>query len=377
MRVLTVFLLWLACAAACAQALPGAAEPPSVSARAYYLLDYRSGRALAEKNADERIEPASLTKLMTTYVVFDAIRRGEISLAQRIRISDKAWRAPGSRMFVEPGSEVAVEDLLRGVIVQSGNDATIALAEGVAGSEEVFVERMNREAARMGLANSHFENATGLPSEHHHASAADLAAVAAAIIREFPQYFPLYALREYTYDNITQYNRNRLLGHDPYVDGMKTGFTESAGFCLVATAQRDGRRLISVVIDSDSDSGRAADAQKLLNYGFESFDTFKLYAKGQPLRDLPIWKGVRDTFQAGLNTDLYVTIPKGLAERLRATLESMQPLLAPIRAGDRVGKLLLSLDGRPYGEYAVVSLENISMASLMVRAWHSLRLLMN
>jgi D-alanyl-D-alanine carboxypeptidase (penicillin-binding protein 5/6) len=375
MRTGFVAALLLLGTAVSAQTIPGDVQAPTLAARSYILLDFQSGKVLAARDADLRIEPASLSKLMTAYVVFDALRQKRLSLAQTVVVSEKAWRAPGSRTFLELGSQPTVEELLHGMIVQSGNDAAIALAETVAGSEEAFVQAMNREAARMKLQNTRFENATGLPRPGHYSSAADLAVIAAAIIREFPQYFRLYALREYRYNNITQYNRNRLLGRDPFVDGMKTGFTEGAGFCMVATAQRAQRRLIAVVIDAGSDNGRLAESQKLLNYGFEAFDTFRLYAKGQPVHALPVWKGAKALLQAGFADDFYVTIPKGRSDRLKAQLESLQPLLAPVYAGERVGTLKLTFDGQPYGEHSVVALESVRIANVLVRAWHSLRLL--
>lgn len=376
-KLASVVLFLLASLGVHAQALPGAAEPPSLSSKAYLLLDFQSGRIVASRGADDRVEPASLTKLMTAYVVFDALRQKRLTLSQRISVSETAWHAPGSRMFLDPGAQPTVEQLLNGLIVQSGNDAAVALAEAVSGSEAAFAELMNREASRMGLANTHYVNATGLPDAQHYSSATDIARVAEAIIREFPQYFPMYSVREYRYNNITQYNRNRLLGRDPNVDGMKTGFTESAGFCLVATAERGGRRLISVVVDAGSDNGRAAESQRLLNYGFEQFETVRLYARGQPVHRIPIWKGVDDLIAAGFADDLFVTVPRGLAQHLRATLESMQPLLAPIRSGQAVGKLRLTFDDQVYGEYPVVALENVTVANMFVRAWHSLRLLFN
>jgi D-alanyl-D-alanine carboxypeptidase (penicillin-binding protein 5/6) len=348
---------------------------PALSSKSYLLVDFQSRQTLAARNSDQRIEPASLTKLMTAYVVFDALRQKRITLVQPFTVSQHAWHAPGSRMFLTVGESVPVEDLLNGMIVQSGNDAAIALAEGVAGSEEAFVDIMNREAARLGLKNSHFLNATGLPHVQHYSTAADLAMLSQAIIEEFPQYFPLYKVREYRHNNITQYNRNRLLGRDPFVDGMKTGYTESAGFCMVATAQRKDRRLIAVVINAGSENGRAVDAQKLLNYGFEAFDTIKLYVAGQPIHALPVWKGNSNELQSGLASDYFVTLPKGFSERLKATMESMQPLMAPIRIGDRVGTLRLTFDGKPFDERNVVALENVGIANLFIRSWHSLRLL--
>ena len=348
---------------------------PSLSSKSYLLVDFLSRQTLASRNADERVGPASLTKLMTAYVVFDALRQKRITFAQPFSVSQKAWHAPGSRMFLTVDEKVPVEVLLNGLIVQSGNDAAIALAEGVAGSEEAFVETMNREADRLGLKNSHFVNATGLPNAKHYSTASDLALLSRAIVAEFPEYFPMYKVREYRHNNITQYNRNRLLGRDPYVDGMKTGYTESAGYCMVATALRRDRRLIAVVINAGSENARAVDAQKLLNYGFEAYDTVKLYAAGQPIHVLPVWKGSSNELHAGLPGDYFVTLPKGFFERLKATMESMQPLMAPIRVGDRVGTLRLTFDGKPFSEQNVVALETVGIANPFIRSWHSLRLL--
>ena len=361
---------------ALAQVPAGGGTPvPALSSRSYLLMDFQSRQILAARDPDERVEPASLTKLMTAYLVFDALRQKRITLAQPFSVSEKAWHAPGSRMFLTVAESVSVEDLLNGLIVQSGNDAAIALAEGVAGSEEAFVDAMNRESARLGLKNSRFVNATGLSNPQHYSTASDLVTLARTIIEEFPQYFPMYKVREYRHNNITQYNRNRLLGRDPFVDGLKTGYTESAGFCMIATAQRNDRRLIAVVLHAGSDNGRGVDAQKLLNYGFEAFDTVKLYAGGQPIHTLPVWKGNSNELQAGLPDDYFVTLPRGLFERLKATMESMQPLMAPIRIGDRVGTLRLTFDGKPFAQRNVVALESVGIANLFIRSWHSLRLL--
>jgi len=371
-----VFLALLTGQLATAQVPASAnASGPTLSSRSYLLVDFQSRQILAARNPNERVEPASLTKVMTAYVVFDALRQKRITPAQPFSVSEKAWHAPGARMFLAVGESVPVEELLNGMIVQSGNDAAIALAEGAAGTEEAFVDTMNREAARLGLKNSHFVNATGLPNPQHYSTASDLATLSRAIIEEFPQYVPLYKLREYRHNNITQYNRNLLLGRDPFVDGHNTGYTESAGFCMIATAQRKDRRLIAVVLNAGSENGRAVDAQKLLNYGFEAFDTIKLYAGGQTIHPLPVWKGNSNELQAGLPNDYFVTLPKGFSDRLKATLESMQPLMAPIRTGDRVGTLRLTFDGKPFAEQNVVALENVGIANLFIRSWHSLRLL--
>lgn len=345
--------------------------------RAFVLFDTRSGIVLAEKNADERIEPASLTKLMTAYLVFDALRQKRLTMTQRVRVSEQARHAPGSRMFLELDSEVSIDALLKGLIVQSGNDAAIVLAEAIATSEAQFVAQMNSEARRLGMNDTRFANATGLPNAQHYSTARDILRIAAVIISEFPEHFPLYGMHEFTYNDVTQYNRNKLLGRDPYVDGMKTGFTESAGFCLVATAQRGKRRLISVVIDAGSDNGRTSESQRLLNYGYENFDTIMLFSKGQAVHEIPVWKGSAESLPAGFADDFFVTVPKGLTKKLHAKLESMQPLLAPVDAGQRIGMLRLTFDGNPYGDYSVIALKSVSVANVFVRAWHSLRLLLN
>jgi D-alanyl-D-alanine carboxypeptidase (penicillin-binding protein 5/6) len=375
LRALILFVA--ACLPAHAQVFSELVPPPSLHSRAFVLVDLLSGTVLAEKNADQRIEPASLTKLMTAYLVFEAVYQKRLSMGQKLTVSEAAWGTAGSRMFLDPGSEVTVEDLLKGLIVQSGNDAAIVLAEGVAGSEAQFVDMMNREAQRLGLANTKFTNATGLPDPQHYSSARDLVTIASLIISRFPEHFAFYSLREFTYNNIAQYNRNKLLGRDPHVDGMKTGFTESAGFCLIATARRDQRRLISVVIDAGSDRARTSESQKLLNYGFEKFETHKLYGKGETVQEIPVWKGSDDRLPAGFPEDFFVTVPAGLWQQLQAELESMQPLLAPVRAGQSIGMLRLTFDGSPYGEYPVVALESVAVANIFVRAWHSLRLLLN
>jgi D-alanyl-D-alanine carboxypeptidase (penicillin-binding protein 5/6) len=348
---------------------------PAIAANAYLLLDFQSGQVLASHNAHERAEPASLTKLMTAYLTFTALRQKSLKPEQTVSVSERAWRADGSRMFIEPRKPVTVDELIRGMVVQSGNDASIALAEAIAGSEEAFVRMMNREAERLGMKNTNFANSTGLPHPHHYSTAHDLALLAAAIIRDFPEYYPLYSTKEYRYNNISQANRNRLLWTDPTVDGMKTGYTEQAGYCLIASARRGERRLISVVLGADSDAARAAESQKLLNYGFQFYDSVRLYEKNQPVATLRVWKGAANTVKAGFTGDLYLALPKGQAEKLKASVESLQPLLAPVRAGQVVGTLKLTLDGKPYREMPVVALDSVPLAGILGRGWDSLRLL--
>ena len=349
--------------------------PPALAARSWILIDWQSRQPLVVKDADKRVEPASLTKLMTAWLVFDALKQKRISLDQVMTVSDRGYRAEGSRMFLEPRIPATIEDLMKGMIVQSGNDATITLAEAVAGSETTFVDLMNKTAQRMGLAGTHFMNSTGLPDAQHYTTARDLATLAANIIRDFPEHFPLYSMREFKYNNITQYNRNRLLLIDPHVDGMKTGFTESAGYCLIATAKRAPRRLISVVLGTASDSARAQESLKLLNYGFQFYETVRLYTKGQTVSALRVYKGADSEVKAGFMEDFHISAPLGTAARLKATLESVQPLIAPVEAGNRVGTLKLTLDGKPWGEYPVVALETVRIANIFGRGLDTLRLM--
>ena len=359
-----------------AAAPPAVSLPPApdIAAKSYILVDLSSGQTLQQRGADERMEPASLTKLMTAYLTFAALRQGVITNNHALPVSERAWRAEGSRMFIQPNTPVIVDDLIRGMIVQSGNDACITLAEGIAGSEEEFVRRMNLEAQRMGMKNTHFMNSTGLPHPQHYTTARDLSLLARAIIRDYPEYYPLYSLKEYKYNNITQANRNRLLWQDPTVDGMKTGHTESAGFCLIASAKRESRRLLSVVLGTTSESMRASESQKLLNYGFQNFDTHHLYKKGQVVANLPVWKGSENILKAGVAQDFYVSLPKGQYARLKAALVSKQPLLAPLAAGQQVGTIRLTLDDKPYAEYPLVALEGVVRANFFKRGWDGVKL---
>ena len=373
-------LLFLFSLGAAAASVPQSASPPvppapPVAAKSYLLLDYHSQQALASRNPDERVEPASLTKLMTAYLTFTALKQKQIQLTQVAPVSERAWKAGGSRMFIEPRKPATVDELMRGMIVQSGNDACIALAELIAGSEDAFAQIMNREAQRLGMQDTHFANATGLPNPRHYSTAHDLALLAIAIIRDHPEFHPLYALKEYRYNNIAQANRNRLLWSDPTVDGMKTGYTENAGYCLITSARRGERRLISVVLGAASEAARAAESQKLLNYGFQFYDSVKLYAKNQLVASLRIWKGSGDSVKAGFLNDLYISLPKGQADKLKANLESRQPLFAPIGAGQKIGVMKLTLDGKPYAEIPVVALETVALAGILGRGWDSIRLL--
>lgn len=374
--LLFLFLALFSSAAVSAEPQPLPVPPaPPVAAKAYLLADFHSGRLLVQQNANERIEPASLTKLMTAYLTFSALKQGRLQMNQSLPVSERAWRAEGSRMFIQPDKPVTVNELIHGMIVQSGNDACIALAEGIAGSEEVFAQMMNQQAARLGMKNTRFVNSTGLPHPQHYTTAYDLSLLASAIIRDFPEYYPFYSIKEYRYNNISQPNRNRLLWLDPYVDGMKTGHTESAGFCLISSAKREPMRLIAVVLGTASDSTRATESQKLLNYGFQFFETNRVYARGQTVSTLPVWKGKQNTLKAGVAGDLYITLPKGQYPRIKASLITKQPLLAPISAGQAVGTLRLTLDDKPLAEYPLVALENAPIANIFGRTWDSLKLL--
>jgi D-alanyl-D-alanine carboxypeptidase (penicillin-binding protein 5/6) len=352
-----------------------APQPPSVIGKSWMIGDLSSGQVIAAQKADERFEPASLTKLMTAYMVFAALRERKLAPDQQVSVSTRAWKAAGSRMFIEPRKPVTVDELIRGMVVQSGNDACIALAEAVAGNEEVFVQMMNREAARLGMKNSRFMNASGLPDAQHYSTAQDLYMLAAALIRDFPnEYAQYYSQKEYRYNNITQPNRNRLLWIDPSVDGVKTGHTEAAGYCLVASSRRGGRRLLSVLLGSTSEATRAQESLKLLNWGFQFFDSVKLHAAGNPVRSLEVWKGAARNVRVGVGNDLFVTVPKGEADKLKAELVSQQPLVAPLSKGQQVGVVRVTHDGKPFGEYPLITLEPVAAAGFFGRTWDTLRL---
>ena len=348
--------------------------PPSIAARAWVLIDVTSGMTIASTLPDERVEPASLTKLMTAYLTFAALRDKKISLNQTIPVSERAWRAQGSRMFIDLKKPVTAEELIHGMIIQSGNDACIALAEAIAGSEETFAQLMTKEALRLGMKNTSFTNSSGLPDPKHYSTARDLGILATAIVRDFPEQYRYYSIREYRYNNITQQNRNRLLWLDPNVDGMKTGYTEAAGYCLIASAKRGSRRLLSVVVGTGSESVRATESQKLLNYGFQLWDAVRLYEKSQAVSTIDVWKGSERKLKAGFNNDFFVTVPKGEGEKVKAELVSEQPLIAPVSAGQRVGTLRVQFDGKPIGEFPVVALENIAVAGFFGRMIDTVRL---
>lgn len=336
-----------------------APAPPEVAASGYLLVDIDSDMALAEKEAEQRLEPASLTKIMTSYVVFHELHNGSVKLSDQVLVSEKAWKTPGSRMFIEVNKQVSVEELLKGVIVQSGNDASVALAEHVAGSEDAFANLMNDHARRLGLQNTHFVNATGLPDPNHYTTPRDIAMISEALIREFPELYKLYGIKEFTFNNIRQHNRNSLLWRDASVDGVKTGHTEAAGYCLVASAKREGMRLVSVVMGTDSEKARLSASQALLNYGFRFFETHRLYGAGDRLTRTRVWMGDREEASLGLARDLHVTIPRQQYDKLAARTEIEPQLKAPLTKGQRVGEVIVELAGDVVARRPLVLLEDV------------------
>jgi D-alanyl-D-alanine carboxypeptidase (penicillin-binding protein 5/6) len=354
---------------------------PTIAAKSWLLLDATSGQVIAAQDPNARIEPASLTKIMTAYVTFEAIRDKKLDLNQMVNVSVRAWKvdSSSSKMFIDPATPVKVIDLLHGLMVQSGNDAAVALAEAVAGDEGTFVTLMNREAQRMGMKNTRFANPHGLPSPDNFSTAQDLSILASRIVRDFPELYKIDSVKSFTYNKITQQNRNRLLWLDPTVDGMKTGHTDSSGYGMIASARRPNgasgqRRLISVVLGTNSEGTRTAESQKLLNWGFQNFDTVKLYAKGQPIATPEVWKGSKDTVKIGFANDVLVTVPKGVAGKLKPVLERKDPLVAPLALNGRVGTLKMMVDGKPLMVLPVVALEEVSQATIFGRAWDSMRL---
>ncbi|MFV0664756.1 D-alanyl-D-alanine carboxypeptidase family protein [Denitromonas sp.] len=348
-------------------------QPPALAAKAWLLLDYGANQVLTAHNAEERVEPASLTKLMTAYLTFSAFKANTLSRDQIIPVSERAWKMGGSRMFIEPRHEVTADELVHGMIIQSGNDASVALAEAIAGSEEAFADLMNREAKRLGMTGTHFMNSTGMPDDQHYTTARDLAILASVVVRDFPEDYRLYSEKEYTYNGIRQPNRNRLLWMDAAVDGIKTGHTEAAGYCLVSSAVRGPRRLISVVLGSDSDGVRTQESLKLLNYGFQFFDTVRLYENAAAVSRFRVWKGSAEEVPVGFLNDFVLSVPKGQADKLQVKLDSVQPLEAPVRKGQEVGTLTLTLDGNTIGTYPVVALEEVTLAGWFGRMWDAIR----
>jgi len=370
--------LWLLAGAAVAQA----PQPPEIAARSYLLLDVSANQVLAEREADTPVEPASLTKLMTAYIVFDALRSKKIDLQQKLPVSERAWKMPGSRMFIDPEMQVPVEDLLKGMIVQSGNDATVALAEGVGGSVERFVELMNQQAAALGMKSTSYRNPEGLTVAGHTTTARDLAVLATALMSRFPEYVGYYAIRKYRYEGTpaaNDGNRNLLLLRDPTVDGLKTGYTQAAGYCLIATAKRDfpnlaGRRLLSIVLGTASENARANESQKLLNWGFTAYEAVKLFDGGQPVATPPVWKGETNSVRLGRPQPLVIAVPAGSAGRIKTQVVRPDPLIAPLSRGQAVGSLRVTLGEQPLVDVPLQALDGVAQAGLIGRAWDALRL---
>lgn len=350
--------------------------PPTIAATAYILQDYHTGKVLAENNADAKLAPASLTKIMTVYVVFKELANGHLHLEDNATISEKAWKTSGSRMFVELGNQVKIEDLLRGVIIQSGNDASVALAEHVAGNEATFADMMNQHAARLGMTNSHFKNSDGLPTDDHYTTARDLAILTTALIKEFPDYYRWFSQKEFTFNKITQQNRNKLLSRDESVDGVKTGFTDDAGYCLVASALREDMRLISVVMGAKSANARANENQTLLNYGFRFFESHRLYQGKTLLNEARIWKGSSKTIPLGLAEDLYATIPRRLYKDLKAVITVDKKITAPVKEGAKLGSVKVSLQDDMIADKDLVALKAIDQGNIIQRLSDSVMMMM-
>lgn len=348
-------------------------SPPRLAANSWILMDADSGRVLVEHNADERLPPASLTKLMTAYLVERELDRGNISMGDMIRVSENAWRTGGSKMFIEVDTQVSIRDLLYGIIIASGNDASVAVAEHLAGGEAPFADLMNQHATRLGLHNTNFKNATGLPHPEQYSSARDMALLSQYIINDYPEHYAVYAEKYFTYNDIRQPNRNRLLWRDPSVDGLKTGWTTEAGYGLVASAKRDGMRLISVVMGTNSEEARAQETQKLLSYGFRYFETLKLYDAGSVLNTPRVWGGEENTLQAGVDRDVVMTVPRARNEELSARLDIQADLAAPIAAGQRIGTLEVRLGDEVVGEQPLVALESVEEGGFVKKLFDQVR----
>ena len=378
MRALLAPWLALLCLAAAAQ-VP---QPPEIAARSYLLLDASANQILAARDPDAPVEPASLTKLMTGYLVFDALRTKKIDLKQALPVSERAWKMPGSRMFIDPKMQVPVEDLIKGMIVQSGNDATVALAEGVGGSVERFVELMNQQAQRLGMKNTSYKNPEGLTAPGHTTTARDLSILSMRLIQDFPDYLHYYSIKKYRYPNTpaaNDTNRNMLLFRDPTVDGLKTGHTDAAGYCLIATAKRDfpnlaGRRLIAIVLGASSETARANEAQKLLNWGYTAYEGLKLFDANQPVLTPAIWKGTEDTLKLGQTQSIVLAVPAGSGGKITTEVVRPDPLVAPIGKGQQVGTLKILAGGEPLREVPLVALEAVGEAGVFSRAWDEIRL---
>lgn len=351
--------------------------PPNLAVKSYLLKDFNSQHTIASYKSKARVEPASLTKVMTAYLTFKALKNGHLQAGQNLPVSTVAWQVEGSKMFIEPNKAVTVDELLHGLIIQSGNDAAMTLAEGIASSETMFADMMNKEAARLGMKDTHYMNATGLPDPAHFTTAEDLVKLATALIHDFPeQYQRLYSVKEYTYNQITQSNRNRLLWLDPNVDGMKTGHTSTAGYCLISSAKRGQTRYIAVVLGAPSETARATESQKLLNYAFQFYDSHLVYKKAQQVSLLKVWKGVDNSLSSTVLEDMYVTIPKGSYKNVKAQVSSTQPLVAPIKKGQQIGEVKFVLNGKIVDTRPIVAANAVPMTGMIGRAWDTMKLML-
>lgn len=354
--------------------IPVIPSAPDVAADAYLLIDFNSGHILASNDPDKRVEPASLTKIMTGFVVITEIKNGNLKMDDLVTISQKAWKTPGSKMFIEVGKQITVENLIKGMVIQSGNDASVALAEHIAGSEEGFAQLMNKYAQSLGMLNTNYKNATGLPHPDHYTTAKDLSILTKALIEKFPEEYNWYSEKKFTFNNITQYNRNKLLWQDPTVDGLKTGHTESAGYCLVSSAKREEMRLISIVLGAKSAKSRIQESQKLLNYGFRFFETHKLYSANQRLNDVKVWEGNKDLVGVGLAQDLFITIPRGQYKNLQIESTITPELKAPISQAQELGSLEISLAQKPVAQRPLIALSSVEEGSFFKKVMDQIKL---
>jgi len=374
LQILPLCFLWLFTQSAIAVAKP-VPKQPDIKADSFILMDFDSGRILAEKDPDKPVEPASITKLMTGYLVDKALAAGDIAESDQVKISEKAWRMKGSKMFIEVGKEVSVEDLIKGMVIQSGNDATVALAEHVAGSEQAFAEYMNHQAALLGMGNTQFRNSTGWPAEDHYSTARDIALLSQAKIRDFPENYRHYREKEFTFNDIRQFNRNRLLWRDESVDGLKTGHTEAAGYCLASSAKRGDMRLIAVVLGTDSDNARTQSSQTLLNYGFRFFETQRLYQANEVLKTARVWYGDREQLTLGVAEDIYITIPRGRYKELDASIEIDPRIAAPVAQGQELGQLNVRLDDEIIATQPLIAMQTVNDGGMLRRAMDSIKLM--
>ncbi len=372
--ILLFVLSWFSLQQALAAPKPIPAQP-DIAASSFILMDFNSGRILAQKDPDKRVEPASITKLMTAYLVYKALGAGDIALSDELTVSEKAWRMKGSKMFIEVGKQVSIEELIKGMVIQSGNDATVALAEHIGGSEQAFAEYMNHQAALLGMNNTQFRNSTGWPDPDHYSSARDIALLGQAVIRDHPEGYQYYSEKEFTYNEIRQFNRNRLLWRDESVDGLKTGHTEAAGYCLATSAKRDDMRLIAVVLGTASDKARTQASQTLLNYGFRFFETQELYQKNEVLKNARVWFGDKDEVTLGVRDEVFVTIARGRYKDLKASIEVDQQIAAPIAMGQELGRLVVTLDDEEIVSQPLVATQTVNKGGLVKWAMDSVKLM--